>query len=318
MKSYLDFSCTDEGVLTRNGERIDLKFIERKKNPADASVIISHYQTTHTLRNAVESALAQKGAKIELIVVDDGTPGDDFKRVTDEFSNQPFFTRAALQNNSHATVSRNLAIHLANSDFIVPLDADDEIIGDDAVSSLIRHFRSGTHAVFASTNMVGDISGDITEEDDISWVRSLPTIKGSEVDKKFEGRELYVRETRDYSLWELLEYDYNIGLRLFPKQLLSAIGGLDESLGTQCWYNAILELRTMGTFVPVKENSYLYRIHGKNVSTQQTPQRLTAVQAFLVRFFEKHHITYQELLAHCSETFWKVRGIKLEHFNSID
>lgn len=317
MKSYLNFSLDDNGGLSRQGELIPVRFLERKRIEADVSVIISHYGPVNTLRTAIRSVLAQNTdqVSIELVIVDDGTPGDEFQRTTDEFVGLPNVTRAALQNNSKATTSRNLAIWLSQGDFIVPLDSDDEIVGANAIASLVRHFHERTNAVFASSNMLGNIIGDITDTDDISWVRRLTSIEGAKIDERFRDRTFHVREAQDYSLWELLEYDYNIGLRLFPKLALEQLGGLDEELGTQCWYSAILGLRLMGEFVPVRENSYLYNIHGGNVSTQQTDERLSVVREFLLRFFRQHGISYDDLRENCSEVFWAVRGIQESDFN---
>jgi len=92
------------------------------------SVVIPCYHQTQFLDDCICSVLAQSYQNFEIIVVDDGT--------TDE-AEMAFFrhlsypkTHVVRQDNKGLAGARNFGIENARGEYILPLDADDEITPD--------------------------------------------------------------------------------------------------------------------------------------------------------------------------------------------
>jgi GT2 family glycosyltransferase len=91
------------------------------EEPGLVSVVVPTYNRAAIVGQAIESALAQSYANIELIVVDDGS-SDETKRVVESYGSR---VRYLFQENAGVTAARNLAMHNARGEFIAFLDSDD-------------------------------------------------------------------------------------------------------------------------------------------------------------------------------------------------
>lgn len=97
---------------------------------AMVSVIITTYNTSHSLKRAINSVLAQTYENIEIIVVDDNNP-ETKGRVSAEEIMREFETRENVKylkhtENKNGAVARNTGIAKANGKYIAFLDDDDE------------------------------------------------------------------------------------------------------------------------------------------------------------------------------------------------
>lgn len=88
---------------------------------ADISVVIPTYNRVRQLKQAVESVLAQTTPVGEIIVVDDGSK-EDTRR---ELSAYGDLVTVLVQENSGASVARNLGMRRAKGEWIAFLDDDD-------------------------------------------------------------------------------------------------------------------------------------------------------------------------------------------------
>lgn len=100
------------------------------------SVIVPTFQHAATLREAVDSALAQT-APTEVIVVDDGST-DGTARVLDGYRANPHVRTIVLPHGG-PSVARNAGLDAARGEFVMFLDADD-IIAPDKVRRQIAEF----------------------------------------------------------------------------------------------------------------------------------------------------------------------------------
>ena len=91
------------------------------------SVIIPCYKATATLRRAVESALPDAPAGVEILLVDDGGP-DDTPRLCDELAASHSCVRALHRPNGGASAARNTGLDAAQGEWVLFLDADDELL----------------------------------------------------------------------------------------------------------------------------------------------------------------------------------------------
>src|SRR3954467_2657063 len=90
------------------------------------SVVVPTYERAETLGRAIASILRQD-ADFELIVVDDGST-DDTARIVRQFDDE----RISYQHQTNAGVSaaRNAGAAAARGEWLVFLDADDELLPD--------------------------------------------------------------------------------------------------------------------------------------------------------------------------------------------
>ena len=90
------------------------------------SVLMAAYNAAPYIRDAVDSALAQQGVRIEVIVADDGST-DDTLAVLARYGSR-ITTIAAPHRN--ASAARNTAWQASRGEYIVILDADDRLMPD--------------------------------------------------------------------------------------------------------------------------------------------------------------------------------------------
>jgi glycosyltransferase involved in cell wall biosynthesis len=88
------------------------------------SVIIPAFNAAESIRQTLDSVLAQTYQKIEVIVVDDGS-SDATSAIVKEFATRDARIQLVRQNNAGVGAARNTAIRRAQGKYIAPLDADD-------------------------------------------------------------------------------------------------------------------------------------------------------------------------------------------------
>lgn len=89
------------------------------------SIIVPLYNKAHTLHRSLNSALAQAGHDIEVIVVDDGSTDGSAQIVQQEYAGK---VRLITQQNSGPSAARNRGVKEARKDICLFLDADDELL----------------------------------------------------------------------------------------------------------------------------------------------------------------------------------------------
>ena len=98
------------------------------------SVVIPLYNKEKTIRQSIKSVLSQSYRDIELIVVDDGST-DNSVSVVESIDDSRL--RLIKQDNAGPSAARNTGAKEAKGDWIVFLDADDELC-DDALLVMFR------------------------------------------------------------------------------------------------------------------------------------------------------------------------------------
>ncbi len=89
----------------------------------DVSIVIAAYDAADTIRRAVQSALAQEGVTVEVIVADDGS-ADATREVVAELG-EPAVRLVPLDSNRGPGGARNAGFAAARGRWIAVLDADD-------------------------------------------------------------------------------------------------------------------------------------------------------------------------------------------------
>jgi glycosyltransferase involved in cell wall biosynthesis len=117
------------------------------------SVIIPAYNVASFIREAVDSALAQKFREYEVIVINDGSPDTDHL----EAVLRPRFEDIIYirQRNTGAGMARNTAIEHARGDVIAFLDGDDVWLPEFLASQSIFMHRGGYDMVYCDAILFG-------------------------------------------------------------------------------------------------------------------------------------------------------------------
>jgi glycosyltransferase involved in cell wall biosynthesis len=87
------------------------------------SVVIPCYGQAHFLATALESALVQEGASVQVVVVDDGSP-DDVRAVVARYPG----ARGVRPRNQGLSAARTTGLRESSGEFVVFLDADDRLL----------------------------------------------------------------------------------------------------------------------------------------------------------------------------------------------
>lgn len=103
------------------------------------SVVIPIYNGARWLCRAVDSVLRQVGVETEIICVNDGST-DDSAKILDRLSER-FGIVVLTQENRGLCRARNRGLAAATGECVMFLDADDEIIGEDALLKLTELMR---------------------------------------------------------------------------------------------------------------------------------------------------------------------------------
>ncbi len=101
------------------------------------SVIIPCYRASATVYEAVQSVLAQRGVRLELIVVEDGCPEASADAALLAAAGDPRL-RVLRQANAGVSAARNAGLAVAQGAYVAFLDADDRWVPD----ALAQHARA--------------------------------------------------------------------------------------------------------------------------------------------------------------------------------
>ena len=93
------------------------------------SIIIPSYNYGRFLPRAIESVLSQPGNEYQIIVVNDGST-DDTVEVVKAYQEKSACVTAVRQENRGLAASRNRGIQLSGGEYLLFLDADDELLPD--------------------------------------------------------------------------------------------------------------------------------------------------------------------------------------------
>jgi hypothetical protein len=124
------------------------------------SVVITNYNYSQYLPEAIESVLVQTHREVEVVVVDDAsTDGstDVLERLLDRAGAIPS-SRALLKHNIGLPGARNLGVRLARGEFVFMLDADNRLLADCLECHVRKARNTGSDATYAIIRVFGQES----------------------------------------------------------------------------------------------------------------------------------------------------------------
>ncbi|NTJ44395.1 glycosyltransferase family 2 protein [Agrobacterium larrymoorei] len=120
----------------------------------DVSFVIAAYNSAETIVLAVESALAQEGVTLEVIVVDDRSVDNTREIVTALSEREPRVRLIALENNLGPGGARNAGIDAASGRWIAVLDSDDMIYAPRSAQMIARAESAGAEIAVDNLDVV--------------------------------------------------------------------------------------------------------------------------------------------------------------------
>jgi succinoglycan biosynthesis protein ExoO len=148
-----------------------------------ASFILAAFKSRDTIERAIDSALAQTGVSVEVIVIDDCSP-DDTAEIVDAYTD-PRVRLIRLEKNRGPGGARNAGLVAARGDWIVILDSDDAISPGRTARMIARAKRADAQIVVDNLDVI-TLDGEtkrMFEEAELSKLETLtlPAFIGSNV-----------------------------------------------------------------------------------------------------------------------------------------
>ncbi|RYC13956.1 FkbM family methyltransferase [Ciceribacter ferrooxidans] len=157
------------------------------------SLIIPSYNNEDWLTRAINSALSQRGVKVEILVVDDGST-DNSVTLARAISNEHKNVRViSLLRNFGCYYARNIGVMNATGDYVTILDSDD-IMSPDRVALQLDALKSSPNSVACQCRLrrwTGDFSRPLNElrygENSLLWRREIVETMGGYDTVRFGG-----------------------------------------------------------------------------------------------------------------------------------
>lgn len=221
------------------------------------SIIIPLFNKRETIERAVRSAMAQTHSPLEIIVVDDESTDESLEFVLKKFPN----VRLIKQKNAGPAVARNTGANVAIADYLVFLDADEEL----SPENLREHndCLSGQADVNLSIASFRKINSD---------GNSYDTIITGRIDKA-NHRFAYIESYSTAAVIDVVTSSICVSRKLFER-----IGGFDPVL--RCWeitdflMRAQIDAVVTGLHTTVSAISYEIVGNSQFVRTRRSPDYL--------------------------------------------
>lgn len=230
LKSYLSYTGAIPRTLFRSKG-------ELAANPL-LSVIMPTYNSNETyLKRAIESVIGQVYGNWELCISDDASSGPNIRTILESYANRDTRIKLSFSSeNRHISAASNVALAMAEGEFVVLMDHDDELAPHAMASVALEILRHPDAALIYS------------DED--------------KIDDRGERDGPYFKSDFDPEL--ILAQNYMNHLSAFRRELVEKVGGFRMGFeGSQDWD---LVLRVLEQIAPsqirhIPHVLYHWRIH---------------------------------------------------------
>ncbi|AEF99637.1 glycosyltransferase [Methylomonas methanica] len=256
------------------------------------SLIIPCYNSGKYLPSCIESILSQRGDFNikEIIIVDDASTDDLTLRslVNLQLSNLiNVITNKGLKG---AAGARNTGLRIAQSEWIIFLDADD-VLTEDSIQNRIEALQEYPNC--------GWIGGDFVLWNEDGSLESSCFFKSR--DKTFDALKSAFTENRLVCYPRPIHQFISVcltqvGVSLIKRDLIIALGGFREHLRQAEDYQFWIRLAAISDFVFTPKPLMLYRQHGANTTAQDIPPRYWTIQAFEELRADESFVEYTHLI----------------------
>ena len=120
----------------------------------DVTFVIAAYNAADTIRRAIESALAQRGASVEIVVADDRS-SDSTAAIAGSFADERVRV-VTLERNRGPGGARNAAVAIARGRWIAVLDSDDTVLPGRVAGMITRAENAGANVAVDNIEVIKD------------------------------------------------------------------------------------------------------------------------------------------------------------------
>ncbi|WP_406684231.1 glycosyltransferase family 2 protein [Seonamhaeicola sp. MEBiC1930] len=244
------------------------------------SIIVPCYNQAQYLNEALQSVLNQSFTDWECIIVNDGST-DNTETISNKWVKKDSRFKYLFQDNSGLSSARNLGVKNSESEFVLPLDADDKI-GEDYLKLAYQEFKQN-------------------EDLKVVYCEAM----------KFEGSN---------EKWELQEFSLNNLSRenmifcsaLFRKEDWEAVGGFDVNMiyGWEDWEFWISVLKNGGQVKKIESIQFYYRVKDQSMLKAMDAEKIKKAEAYLSI---KHSDFFVEHLGSFSSLLRKIDRVKSDY-----
>jgi glycosyltransferase involved in cell wall biosynthesis len=231
---------------------------EPQGEPPLVSIVIPCYKQAHLVGEAIQSALAQTHSRVEVVVVDDGSP-DDVASVVSNYA----AVRLLRQENRGLSGARNAGARFSRGEYLVFLDADDLLLPH-AVETGLRTFGENPECAFVHGATERRRLDGTAVPDPNAVVTGSP--------------DLYLELLRTRS-WQ------NIAASLFRRAAFEAVGGFDDAAECAEDLDFLLRLALRFPSYGHGRTVAVYRRTGQNINS---PQNVSAMLRGALRMLRAH------------------------------
>lgn len=232
------------------------------------SVVTATYNMAQYVEEALDSILGQTYPNIEAVVIDDGSK-DNTKEILARYADEPR-VKIFHQENAGQTVAKNRGLAECSGDFVGFCDSDNAWLPNKIATQL---------EAFTGDNPPGVVYGDIQFIDDKGI--DLPTPKVQRHSGRITGRLL-------------ADNFVPFNTCLVPRDILTEVGGFDESLSMAIDYDLWLRISTRYDFLHLPKVLARYRIWGGQMS-HRTGDRLDNALRMMEKFLHNHEDSVSEV-----------------------
>lgn len=242
----------------------------------EVSVVIPAFNAARFLAEAIDSVLAQRYSRFEVVVVDDGST-DATATILAAYGDR---LRVLRQANGGLAAARNAGIRFARGNWIVLMDADD-ICSLDRVSLQVRALQRHPDAVLCCSDFSAfDADGAVSPSHGARYYSSIAEAPQG-LDSLFPNREsmpvgsaksnehVVLRFGRVYEQIAFGNFVHPPTV-MFRRHAYEAVGGFDESIRYNSDWEFLTRLSRLGSFVHLDRPLLAYRLSLGQMSSRNS------------------------------------------------
>lgn len=242
----------------------------------EVSVVIPAFNAARFLAEAIDSVLAQRYSRFEVVVVDDGST-DATAIILTTYGDR---LRVLRQANGGLAAARNAGIRIARGNWIVLMDADD-ICSLDRVSLQVRALQRHPDAVLCCSDFSAfDADGAVSPSHGARYYSSIAKAPQG-LDSLFPNREsmpvgsaesnehVVLRFGRVYEQIAFGNFVHPPTV-MFRRHAYEAVGGFDESIRYNSDWEFLTRLSRIGSFVHLDRPLLAYRLSQGQMSSRNS------------------------------------------------
>ena len=238
---------------------METSYIKTNKNKT--SVIITTYNDAEYLKRSLPSLISQSLKPFEIIIIDDGSDNNHAELIVNSFKNNKQISMIFVKKkNGGPSSARNTGIKLAKGEFILFIDADDELLPDsiewreEVLNSLHQDYASIYCSKIKNIDNKKTIKETIHETDgnlDVCLIGRANGIPGQ------------------------------ITHHLFRKNIITELNGFDESLKFNEDFELILRIAKKWKFYGINKIGFIQHIRKNSWSNLDSYIAYNGVEKFL-------------------------------------